>query len=117
MKDFSSALDFSEDFIHLGGPGECPRVAVVIFDKRFNRVGQLLRKMRVVAELERFRPMRLKSVGPPDTLHHRGRSIQSFGQCPRAPMGRIRRGFAGSFLDNRAGDSLSGLWRFKRAGL
>ncbi len=72
-----------------------------------HHVQQLLGKMRIVADLERLGPMRLKSVGLPNALHHRGRRAQRLGQGSRTPMRRVGGLFLSGFLDDGVGNSRS----------
>ena len=64
-------------------------------------------KMRIVAELERLGPMRLKFVGRPNALHHCGRRAQRFGQGSRAPMRRVAWLFLSGFRYDGASKSRS----------
>ena len=66
-------------------------------------IDDLLDELRVVAELERARQVRLEAVGLPDSPHHRSRHVQLRRQRPHRPV----RGIGGLGLrrpfDDQAG--------------
>ena len=72
-----------------------------------HNVQQLLREMRIIADLERLGSMRLKSVGLPNALYHRGRRAQRLGQGSRAPMRRVGWLFLSGFRYDGASESRS----------